>query len=178
MARKKCIWYPGSIHHITCRGNRKGDIFMVKEDYIVFLAIVKEVMDEFPFKLYSYCLMTNHLHLEIKTLDDSISQIMKKINQTYAQYFNKTHDYVGHLFQDRYHSEIIETNEQLLLTSRYIHLNPVKANLVRNPEDYKWSSYRMYIGEEKGKLISSESILSYFTQENYKEFVCGVASNT
>jgi len=119
--------------------------------------------------------MTNHIHLQIKTLDDSISKIMKRINQIYAQYFNKTYNYIGHLFQDRYHSEVIETDEQLLSTSRYIHLNPVRANMVKNPEEYPWSSYKIYIGEEKEKLISSEKIFLYFKEENkhklYRDFV-------
>lgn len=175
MVRKKCDWYPGSIHHITCRGNRRSDLFKVEEDYIIFLAIIKEVKDKLPFNLYSYCLMTNHVHLQVKTLDDSISQIMKKINQTYAQYFNKTYNYIGHLFQDRYHSEIIENDEQLLSTSRYIHLNPVRAKMVKSPEEYPWSSYKIYIGEEKEKLISSEIIFQNFREENkhklYRSFV-------
>ncbi|MCB2293919.1 transposase [Clostridium algoriphilum] len=175
MVRKKSDWYPGSIHHITCRGNRRSDLFKAEEDYIIFLAIVKEVMEKLPFELYSYCLMTNHIHLQIKTLDDSISQIMKRINQIYAQYFNKTYNYIGHLFQDRYHSEVIETDEQLLSTSRYIHLNPVRANMVKNPEEYPWSSYKIYVGEEKEKLIASERIFLYFKEENkhklYRDFV-------
>jgi putative transposase len=175
MVRKKCDWYPGSMHHITCRGNRRSDLFKGEEDYLIFLAIVKEVMKILPFEVYSYCLMTNHVHLQIKTLDDNISQIMKKINQRYAQYFNKAYNYIGHLFQDRYHSEVIETDEQSMSTSRYIHLNPVRANMVENAEDYKWSSYKMYIGEEEEKLISSEKILLYFKAENkyrsYRYFV-------
>ena len=175
MVRKKSDWYPGSIHHITCRGNRRSDMFKTDEDYIIFLAIVKEAMDKLPFELYSFCLMTNHVHLQIKTLDNSISQIMKKINQTYAQYFNKTYNYIGHLFQDRYHSEINETDEQLLSTSRYIHLNPVRANMVKSPEEYQWSSYKIYIGEEKEKLVSKEKIFQYFRGENkyklYRNFV-------
>ena len=175
MVRKKCDWYPGSIQLITCRGNRRSDLFKAEEDYIVFLAIGKEVMEKLPFKLYSYCLMTNHVHLQIKTFDDNISQIMKRINQIYAQYFNKTYNYIGHLFQDRYHSEVIATDEQLLSTSRYIHLNPVRANMVEKPEDYQWSSYSMIIGFKSEKLIKAENILSYFIKDNcrelYREFV-------
>lgn len=169
MVRKKCVWYPGSMHHITTRGNRRSDIFKDAEDYIVYLAIVKDVKNKLEFELYCYCLMTNHVHLEIKTIDTSTSLIMKRINQIYAQYFNKKYDYVGHLFQDRYHSEIIKDDLQMLTTTRYIHLNPVKANMVKTPEEYEYSSYRMYIGDKKEKLISTESVLSYFKEECKRE---------
>jgi putative transposase len=175
MVRKKCEWYLGSIHHITTRGNRRSDIFKDEEDYIIYLAIVKEVKDKLPFELYCYCLMTNHVHLEIKTFDISTSIIMKRINQIYAQYFNKKYNYIGHVFQDRYHSEVIKDDSQILTTTRYIHLNPVKANMVERLEEYEYSSYRMYIGNKKEKLISSERVLSFFKEEGkrelYKAFV-------
>lgn len=175
MVRKKCEWYPGSIHHITTRGNRRSDIFKDGEDYIMYLAILKEVKTKLPFELYCYCLMTNHVHLEIKTNDISISKIMKRINQIYAQYFNKKYNYIGHLFQDRYHSEIIEDTAQMLTTTSYIHLNPVRASMVNRPEEYEYSSYSMYIGKKEEKLISSEKILSCFKDNNkrklYQDFV-------
>ena len=153
MVRKKCEWYPGSMHYITTKGNRRSDIFKDGEDYIMYLAILKEVKTKLPFELYCYCLMTNHVHLEIKTTDISISKIMKRINQIYAQYFNKKYNYIGHLFQDRYHSEIIKDTAQMLTTS----------------------SYSMYIGKKEEKLISSERILSCFKNNNkrklYQDFV-------
>ncbi len=175
MARENREWYPGSIHHITARGNRKSDLFIDEKDYIIYLAIVRETKNKLPFELYSYCLMTNHVHLEIKTFDIGISDIMKRINQVYAQYFNKRYNYVGHLFQDRYGSKLIETDLQVLTTSRYIHLNPVRAKMVEKPEDYPWSSYSMFIGKKKEKLISPQKILSYYNDANnrelYKKFV-------
>ena len=97
--------------------------------------------------------MTNHVHLEIKTNDISISKIMKRINQIYAQYFNKKYNYIGHLFQDRYHSEIIEDTAQMLTTTSYIHLNPVRASMVNRPEEYEYSSYSMYIGKKEEKYL-------------------------
>lgn len=175
MVRKKKEWYTNSIHHITARGNRRSDIFKDEEDYKMYLTIVNECKIKFEFELCCYCLMTNHIHLEIETSDVSISKIMKRINQIYAQYFNKKYNYIGHLFQDRYHSELIEDDKQMLVTSRYIHLNPVRANMVKLPEDYEWSSYSMYIGKAEEKLISSDKILSYFKvtskRELYKKFV-------
>ncbi len=173
LVRKKCEWYPGATYHITTRGNRRSDLFKDGEDYVIYLAIVKEVKDKLGFELYCYCLMTNHVHLEIKTLEISISTIMKRINQIYAQYFNKKYNYIGHVFQDRYHSEIIKDDSQILTTTRYIHLNPVRAKMVKNPEEYEHSSYSMYIGNKKEKLITSERVLSYFKEDLKRELYRG-----
>lgn len=98
---------------------------------------------------------------------------MSRINKSYARNFNNKYNYVGHLFQSRYNAEIIETDEYVLEASRYIHLNPVKAKMVERPEDYCWSSYSMYIGKGKEKLIHSESILSYFkgNRDLYRQYV-------
>ncbi|MHC1684228.1 MAG: transposase [Clostridiaceae bacterium] len=182
MVRKKCEWFPGSMHHITTRGNRRSDIFKDEDDYIIYLAILKEVKIKLPFELYCYCLMTNHVHLQIKTIDISISKIMKRFNQIYAQYFNKKYNYIGHLFQYRYHAEIIKDNSQMLTTTRYIHLNPVRAKMVVKLEEYEYSSYNMYIGMKEEKLIYSENVLSFFQCEHnrklYQDFVeSGIKSN-
>jgi len=175
MPRKHRIWFPESIHHITSRGIRRNNIFNDNQDYKVYLSILKEVKVKFTFELYCYCLMTNHVHLQVKTIDISISDIMKRINQIYAQYFNKKYNYTGHLFQDRYYSEVIKDTAQMLSTTRYIHLNPVRANIVKRPEEYDYSCYSMYIGMKKDLLISPERILSFFQGSNnrmlYKEFV-------
>lgn len=80
MVRKKCEWYPGALYHITTRGNRRSDLFKSEEDYVIYLAILKEVKYKLEFELIGYCLMTNHVHLQIKTFDCSISIIMKRIN--------------------------------------------------------------------------------------------------
>ncbi|KRU30089.1 transposase [Clostridium sporogenes] len=93
----------------------------------------------------------------------------------YAKYFNKKYNYCSHLYEKRYFSELIETDSQLLDVSRYIHLNPVRANMVDKAEDYKWSSYAMFIKKQNEKLINSNKILSYFKERNkrelYKDFV-------
>ena len=86
---------------------------------------------------------------------------MKRINQIYAQYFNKKYNYIGHLFQDRYHFEIIKDTSQLLTTTKYIDLNPVRANMVNRPEEYEYSSYSIFIGKKEEKLISSEIFLKF-----------------
>ena len=174
MPKKKRIWYPGAVYHITNRGNRRSDIFRDEEDYQVYLKILKQTMEKYPYILYSYCLMTNHIHLQLETKDIEIGHIMRNINLLYTKYFNNKYNLVGHLFQGRYKSELIENDPYNLQTSRYIHLNPVKANMVDTPIEYKWSSYGVYMGQVKNDMVNFEKILSYFkdnSKQLYKEYV-------
>ena len=176
MARKKREWYPGAIYHITTRGNHKNDIFRDGEDYVIYMRFLQESIESFKSKLICYCLMTNHVHLIIETGNITISELMKKLNFLYTKNFNVKYNLVGHLFQGRYFSELIQTDSYLLEASKYLHLNPVKAKMVDLPESYKWSSYKMYIGTMEEDLITSSKILSYFQGENrqrYKVYVEG-----
>ena len=117
--------------------------------------------------------MTNHVHLQIKTKDNHIWHLMSRINKNYARNFNNKYNYVGHVFQSRYNGELIENDEYVLEASRYIHLNPVRANMVNTPENYRWSSYSGYIGLKEDSLVNSEMLLTYFkgNRELYKSFV-------
>lgn len=135
--------------------------------------LLREIRKEYSFQLYCYCLMSNHVHLQIATDDTEIWTIMKKINWSYSKYFNKKYDKVGHLFQNRYYSVIIEDDAYLLQTSKYIHLNPVKAGIVDQPIKYPWSSYGVYMGVYKNSLIHEDDTLVYFQYDRslYKEYV-------
>ena len=129
MARKR-EWYEGAIYHVTVRGNRRNDIFRDKEDFEYYLNTIEEAMVyyiQFNYKTICYCLMDNHVHLMIKTDMEPLGKLMGRISASYTRYFNKKYNYIGHLFQDRYFSELIKSDEQMLETSRYIHLNPVRA---------------------------------------------------
>lgn len=96
------------------------------------------------------------------------------LNSRYAMYFNKRHELDGHVFQGRYGSELIDSPQYFLEVSRYIHLNPVKAELVKHPGEYPWSSYSSYVSENKNPLVSTERIISYFTdKEMYRSYVMG-----
>ena len=106
--------------------------------------------------------MPNHIHLQLKTFDAEIWKIMRSINWKYANYFNKRYNTVGHVFQGRYGSKIIKNNYYNLIVNRYIHLNQVKDKLVIKPEDYQWSSYPIYMGQQKSELVDEEEILNYF----------------
>lgn len=174
IARNRRIWYPGAVYHVVARGNHKEEIFKNTDDFKVYMKLLRKVNEKYPFKLYSYCLMGNHVHLQIATIDSEIWKIMKRLQWTYSMYFNEKYGLTGHLFQGRYYSELICSESYLLQTSKYIHLNPVKAGIVKKPIQYPWSSYGVFMGVVRNELVDYESILSYFqngSRELYREFV-------
>ena len=171
MSRKARIWYPNSIMHITIRGNRRQKIFRKNIDYIVYKKILIECLEYFgnEYEILSYVLMSNHIHLQIKTNELHIGLFMQRLSHSYARYFNNKYNYLGHLFQERYLSKVIDNDAYLVEASRYIHLNPVRANIVETAELYKWSSYQIYIGKKSEKFIKSDLILSWFEEKDSKD---------
>lgn len=162
------------MYHVVTRGNRKDDIFLDKRDYVEYMNYLRMTCKKYPYTLYSYCLMRNHIHLQVATIDDEIWNIMREVNWLYSMYFNEKYGYVGHLFQGRYFAEMIKTESYLLQTSKYIHLNPVKAGIVDNPVKYPWSSYGIYMGVRKNSLVRVENILGcHFNGSKvlYKKYV-------
>ncbi len=158
---------PGGIYHVTTRGNNKQDIFLEEKDYEKYLALLRKAKDTYGFKLYLYVLMTNHVHLLIRTSMDeekSIALIMQSLNSTHTKYFNLKYQRVGHLFQGRYFGELIKSDSHLLELTRYIHLNPVRANFVSKPQDYLYSSYLIYAGLKDDKIIDCDEILAFFSK--------------
>jgi putative transposase len=152
------------------------DIFFDDQDRQEYLERVKRYKDELQFILYAYVLMANHVHLLMETPYASISKIMQRITFTYTQYFNKKYGKVGHLFQGRYKAFLCERDEYLLSLVRYIHLNPVRANLVKEPHDYPWSSHRDYL-TGKEDLVDTKRVLQCFSEKvfqakrQYKDFI-------
>ena len=184
MARKLRQWYPNACYHVTSRGNRRSDIFRDKADFRLYLKILSlaiQAFQETPYDLICYCLMSNHVHLIIQTSTEPLAPLMKKINMNYAIYFNRKYNYTGHLYQGRYHADTIENINQLLIVSRYIHLNPVAANIVKFPEDYTYSSYRVFVGLSRCEMVNKQKVLSKFkngcASKLYKEFVGGQTPN-
>ncbi len=175
MPRKQRNWVPGDTYHITCRGNHQQDIFRDDDDREYYLSTLKRVKAAYPFLLHAYCLMGNHVHLLIETINIDVSKIMYHTNKEYAVKFNSKYDFIGHLFQGRFHWELVDNDPYYLEVSRYIHLNPVKAAIVERPIDYKWSSYRSYAkAENRNPLVDTDKILGYFTEpkrEKYMDFV-------
>lgn len=174
MARKNRKWFPGAIYHIMARGNYRQNIFKDDEDFKVFLVLMQDAKTKYGFKLHAYCLMTNHYHLLLETEQTEIWKIMKRINQIYAAYYNEKYRLTGHLFQGRYKSCLVENDSYFLQTSRYIHLNPVKAKMVPRAEAYPWSSYSTLIGMKQEMIVEVKRTYAYFKEPQnfaYRNFV-------
>ncbi len=142
LARQKS---PTGIYHVMVRGINRDYIFSTEEEKKNYLKILGDIKADSNFELYAYMIMGNHVHLLIKEQSDDIGNIMKRIGVRYAAWYNKLHNRVGHLFQDRYKSEAILDEKQFLATLRYILQNPVKAKLCKTPDGYEWGSWNDYI---------------------------------
>ena len=152
------------VYHVMLRGNERKDIFIDDEDKVRFLDVLYTKREHDNYNIYSYCLMDNHVHLVIKEANDSISRIMRRITTSYAGYFNRKYKRVGHLFQDRYKSENVESDSYLLTVIRYVHKNPEKVVLA-TAETYFWSSYRGYLsGAGDNYLPEFMEILNMFSE--------------
>lgn len=174
-------------YHIILRGNEKKNIFPDSVDKQRFLEILERLREKNNFHIYAYCLMDNHLHLIIYDNGNDISSIMKSLNVSYAMYFNRKHKRVGHLFQDRFKSEIVDDDTYLLELSKYIHNNPVKAGMVTDALKYRWSSFAHYVGgdsNDKGGFLSTSKILGLLSnkqsaaQKEYFQYVTNKEENT
>ncbi len=145
------------------RGINKQDIFEDDEDRERFLATVERYKETSKFEVYGYCLMSNHIHLLIKENGDQISNIVKRICSSYVYWYNWKYERCGHLFQERYKSEVVENEGYLLTVLRYIHLNPVKAGICNSVKEYGWSSYNEYI--MKPLLVDTHFVLDILSSD-------------
>lgn len=146
MARPLRIEYPGAFYHVTARGNEQKDIFKSRADREQFLTYLETTAERYGAVVHAYCLMDNHYHLFLETPAGNLAQIMRHVGGAYTIYFNAKRKRAGHLFQGRYKAILVDKDVYALELSRYIHLNPVRAGIVDQPEKYAWSSYRSYIG--------------------------------
>ena len=163
MTRPLRIEFAGAYYHITSRGNEQRKIFTGSQDREQFLLYLHSAYERFSALIQCYCLMDNHYHLFLQTPLGNLSQIMHYINASYTGYFNRMHKRFGHLFQGRFNGILVEPSSYALELSRYIHLNPVRANIVIRAEDYRWSSYRYYLDvSDKPEWLDTDLILSYF----------------
>jgi putative transposase len=149
MARPLRVEYAGALHHVTSRGNEQRKIFHSNRDREKFLEYLGQAVKRFGWLVSAWVLMTNHFHLVVETPEPNLSRGMQWLNGTYAAWFNKRHRRSGHLFQGRFHSVLVEKQSYFAEVIRYVVLNPVRANMVQRPEDYRWSSYRATAGLEK-----------------------------
>lgn len=155
MARKKRQASSVGLYHVITRGNNKGTLFHRKQDFDEFLEILAKYLKKLPIKLNHYCLMTNHIHLLLWAENTKIlSHFMHRVERGYYRYYHKNYIRIGHLFQGRYYSLPIEDEAYLLDCGRYIERNPVRAGMVQDPKDWKYSSYGVYAYGFKNDLVS------------------------
>ena len=175
MSRPLRIAYEGAWYHVMNRGLARNLIFITNEHRLMFLDLLSEVHDRYQAEIHAYCLMKNHYHLLIRTPQGNISRIMRHLDGVYTQQFNKTINRDGPLFRGRYKAILVDADTYLLQLSKYIHLNPVEAKIVKKAEQFFWSSYRSYLSDSGPCWLNTEYTLSYFGNSiqkiKYKNFV-------
>ena len=152
MPRYARLTAPNLFYHIINRGIEKRFIFRQKSDYLKFLEYLHRYKRKFDWIIYCFCLMPNHFHLLIQTKENPLGTIMKSLQTAYGVYFNHKYKRIGPVFSGRYKSIICQKDEYLLQVSKYIHLNPVKAGLVKRPTDYPYSSYKQYVDRDSTNI--------------------------
>lgn len=163
-ARKKS---ESGIYHIMLRGINRQQIFEDAEDCNKFLAILAEYKEQCAYSVYAYCLMGNHIHLLLKEGAESLEQVFKRVCGKFVYWYNAKYQRTGHLFQDRFKSEPVDSQEYLQTVIRYIHQNPVKAKLCRHVSDYPYSSYRAYFGDST--FVDTAYILQIWPTDEFVE---------
>jgi putative transposase len=129
------------VYHVINRGNNRAPVFFDDGDHEAFLKAIGDLKQRRPFELYGYCLMPNHVHLLIRTLETPISRILQSLLVSHTQRYHRCHHSVGHVWQGRFKSPVIQDDDHLLTVLRYLEANPVRARLVESAGDYRWSSF-------------------------------------
>jgi REP element-mobilizing transposase RayT len=172
MPRRTPSFSPDQFYHVYNRGNDGDFIFFELENYFFLLRRVKEYLTP-SVEVHAYCLMPNHYHLLLRiTRELNLSNLMQNLLISYTKAINKKYQRVGHLFQGTFKAKLVDSPEYLLHLSRYIHLNPKIARLVKRPEEWEFSSYREYLGLRPNTLVSTEFVLGQFHDINgYRQYV-------
>lgn len=172
MARPYRLQGANCLYHIMSRGDDRKKVYTRPADNGKFIDYVVKAKERYQFYLYAYCLMSNHFHLLLETMLPNISKIMHYIKGSYTTYYNIRHRRYGHLFQGRFKSIVVDKDSYFLELSRYIHLNPVHAGIVKDPSEYVWSSYRGYLGK-KDEYIDRDQVKRYLGMSGraYQRFV-------
>jgi putative transposase len=178
MARPLRIEFPGALYHVTSRGDRRKRIYADAFDCHAWLDVLSFVCARHRFQVHAYCLMPNHYHLLLETIEGHLSSGMQQMNGMYSQAFNRRHRVVGHLFQGRYKAILCEKQSYLKELARYIVLNPVRAKLADSADAWEWSSQGMVMGRVPAPVwFDSKYLLSHFGPDRgaallaYREFV-------
>jgi len=163
MSRPLRLEFPHALYHITARGDRQEAIYEDDTDRHLFLEILGDAVADFNWQVHAYCLMSNHYHLLVETPDGNLSAGMRQLNGVFTQRSNRKHGRVGHVFQGRYKAILVDRDHYLLEVARYVVLNPVRAGMVRLPQDWPWSSYGAMTGQvEPPRWLTTDALLSPF----------------
>ena len=178
MARQLRIEFAGGLYHVTSRGDRREPIFFQDADYLAWLALLGDVCKRFNWVCHAYCLMTNHYHVVLETVEGNLSQGMRQLNGVYTQYINRAYSRMGHVFQGRYKAVLVEKDSHLLELARYVVLNPVRADMVSHPGEWPWSCYLAMIAVDTPPMwLQTDWLLAQFGTDRlssisaYFEFV-------
>jgi len=166
MARKRRQIQAGYCYHVMLRGNGGQDIFKDDADRTRFCLLLQYASEKHKLNIHGFCLMGNHVHIVIQPLTSNLSTGMHALAFRYAQHFNRKYKRRGYLYQDRYKAVLVQSGSYLRRLVRYVHLNPVRARIVKRPGDYHWSSYRAYIGEDDFTWFIRNLILDTFSDES------------
>ncbi|MBV5330659.1 MAG: transposase, partial [Chlorobium sp.] len=169
MTRPLRIEFPGALYHVTSRGDRREDIFFDEADRLLWLELFGLVCLRHNWVCHAWCQMSNHYHVVVETMEGNLSRGMRQLNGVYTQTFNRNHQRVGHVFQGRYRSIIVEKDTYLLELIRYVVLNPVRAGMVNNAADWPWSSYGAVVGTAgRPEWLQTDLILAHFGRSRGK----------
>ena len=159
MPRRRRLHVPGGLYHAVLRGNHRQAIFGGDDDYLCFEEIVAGALDRYGASLFAFCWMTNHVHLAIRIAEAPLGVVMSIVASRYARAKQRPLATTGHLFERRYRARVVDADRYLLALVRYIHLNPVRACMVTDPRDYRWSSHRAYLGAPCPGWLRIEPVL-------------------
>lgn len=169
MARPLRLELPGALYHVTSRGDRREDIYLNDADRQSWLNLLGKVCVRYNWLCHAYCLMDNHFHIVIETVDGNLSAGMRQLNGVYTQWHNRTHDRVGHVFQGRFKAIIVQREAYLLELARYVVLNPVRASICQMPEQWHWSSYLAMVGQaHRPEWLHTEWLIGQFGSQHAK----------
>ncbi len=163
MVRPLRIEYAGALYHVTSRGDRREDIFLDDEDRRLWLELFGGVCVRFNWRCHAWCLMDNHYHVLVETIEGNLSKGMRQLNGVYTQRSNFRHNRVGHVFQGRYKAILVDKNDYLLELARYVVLNPIRARMIKDLSEWSWSSYLAMIGKESApEWLETDWLLGCF----------------
>lgn len=163
MGRRPRVEIKGGIYHVIQRGNNREYIFRKSEDKNYLLELVKYYKEPSNFELHGFVIMDNHYHMIVKPVDARLQDIMHRINNKFSKYFNRNNRRTGHVFENRYKGILVKDQKYLLSLLRYVHQNPVKANICERVKDYPWSSDAFYRSNRQGGLVDIDHILNMFS---------------